>query len=294
MPQWTVDKPEHITIDEPVNTVRVGLVSGAINVVGGADAPVRLEVTEHEGDPLQVSLVDGVLTVGYPELSWTDFLEKLSGVVSIKYFLSARRRKRRSAVSIAVPSWTDVKIGTVNADSTVSGIEGQVSVSTANGESTLVRVAGHIHASSVSGNVDAQAVTGELKLSTVSGDVAVVAGKAERIIANTVSGSVILDLDTDNPTEIKVNTVNGDVGVRLPSKADATVLVGSTSGDVTSTFDQLRVAGSWGWRRLSGRLGSGTGELAVNTVSGAVTIQRRPEPDDERPIEPEPETLEDF
>ncbi|WP_371479578.1 DUF4097 domain-containing protein [Kitasatospora sp. NBC_00315] len=283
MSQWTVSEPDRITIDEPVTALHVRIIDGTVNVVA-AEGPARLEVTELDGEPLHVTLEDGVLTVTYKDLSWGEFTETVKSVQSVKHFFASLRRKRRAVVSLAVPAGSDVRIGTIAAHATVSGVSGHVAVHGASGGTTLVGLSGRTEANSVSGDVDVQSVSGDLKVKTVSGGITVVAGTADRLSANSVSGAVTLDLDVETPSEIKVNTVSGAVGVRLPSLADAKVEAGTNSGDVSSTFEQLKVNGTWGARKLSGQLGDGKGSLQVTTVSGAVTVLRRPETEDDGPI----------
>ncbi|MFD9130613.1 DUF4097 domain-containing protein [Kitasatospora sp. NPDC059571] len=283
MGEWTVDGPEKISFDEPVDALHVRIVGGAVNVVA-TEGPARLEVGAIEGEPLLVTLADGVLTVAYKDLSWGEFTETVKSVQSVKYFFASLRRKRRAQVSLAVPAGAEVRIGTVSADATVSGITGPVAVHGASGATTLVDLAGRIQANTVSGDIDAQSVSGELKVNSVSGGLTVVAGTAETVQANSVSGAVTLDLDVRTPSDIKVTTVSGPVGIRLPSVADARVEAGTTSGDLSSTFAELTVGGSWGAKRLSGQLGSGAGRLQVTTVSGAVTLLHRPDTGDEGPV----------
>jgi hypothetical protein len=282
MSQWTVSEPDTITFDEPVGTLHVRTIGGTVNVVA-AEGPARLEVGEIDGEPLQVTLENGVLTVAYKDLNWGEFGEAVKSVQSVKTFFASLRRKRRAVVSVAVPSGSAVKIGTLSADATVSGISGEVAVHGASGATTLVGLAGKIMANTVSGDVDAQEVAGELTVNTVSGGLTVLAGSADKVQVNTVNGGVTLDLDSANPADIKITTVSGPVGIRLPSRADARVEAGSTTGDITSTFEQLKVTSSWGWKKLNGQLGAGNGKLQVTTVSGAVTVLRRPDPEDEVP-----------
>ncbi|AUG79641.1 hypothetical protein CFP65_4924 [Kitasatospora sp. MMS16-BH015] len=282
MSQWTVSGPEQITFEEPVDTLQVRIVAGVVNVVA-SEGPARLEVTELEGDALHIEQVDGVLTVTYPELNVGRFSEALKSLESVKSFFGTLRKHNRAVVSLAVPAGAEVKVGTVSADTTVSGIAGRVSVNGASGETTLVGISGRTDANTVSGAVTAQALSGELRAHSVSGDLTVIAGTADRIAAKSVSGAVTLDLDVRTAAEISVSTVSGPVGIRLPSLADTKVELGTTSGDLSSTFEELTVNGSWGAKRLSGEIGSGAGKLQVTTVSGAVTVLRRPEPEEDRP-----------
>ncbi|MGW1178287.1 DUF4097 family beta strand repeat-containing protein [Kitasatospora sp. NPDC002543] len=284
MSQWTVEGTERITFDETVRALHVRTIDGTVNVVA-AEGPARLEVTELVGEPLHVTLVDGVLTVTYKDInSWGEFGDWIKSVGSVKNFFGTFKRKRIAAVTVTVPVEVEVRVGTVSADATVSGVSGHVSVQSANGDTTLAGVTGRIEAGTVSGDVDAQAVGGRLKVNTVSGQLTVIAGTADRIQANTVTGAVTLDLDVAGETDVKVNTVSGAVVVRIPSLADTTVEAGSTSGDVSSTFEELQMSSTWGAKKISGRLGEGRGSLNVTTVSGGVTVLRRPDAEEDGPV----------
>ncbi|GAA2124838.1 hypothetical protein GCM10009759_76700 [Kitasatospora saccharophila] len=282
MTEWTVDSAEKIAFDEAVHTLHVRVVDGTVNVVP-TEGPARLEVARLEGEPLQVSLADGVLTVTYKDLSWSELGAAVKSVPTAKSFFSGLRRKRSADVTVAVPASAVVRVGTVSADATISGIAGEVGVHGASGATTLAGLTGQVSANTVSGDVDAEGLSGELKVNTVSGAVTLVAGSATRIRAHSVSGAVTLDLDAATPTDIAVNTVSGAVGVRLPALADAKVEAGTTSGTLSSAFAELSVGGGWGSKKLSGQLGTGRGRLSVTTVTGAVTVQRRPETEEDRP-----------
>jgi hypothetical protein len=274
MPEWTLSEPEQITFDGPVSTLQVRIITGTVNVVA-TEGPARLEVSEIQGPPLKVTLEDGGLTVTYPDLARRDFtLKQLSMKTVVSFFESWR--KRRAVVSLAVPAGARVELGTVSADSVVSGISGPVTVHSASGDTTLLGVSGPVKANSVSGSIDAQSVSGDLKVHTVSGDLTVVEGTAPRLHANSVSGGITLDLGSGSPADVHLSTVSGEVAVRVPHPADTRVEAGTNSGEVSSAFDELRVGGTWGAKRLSGRLGAGTGKLQVTTVSGSVALLRRP------------------
>ncbi|MEU9048537.1 MULTISPECIES: DUF4097 family beta strand repeat-containing protein [unclassified Kitasatospora] len=283
MSQWTIEGPGRTTFDEEVRALHVRIIEGTVNVVA-AEGPARLEVTELEGDPLHVTVVDGVLTVTYKDInSWGEFGDWLKSVGSVKSFFGTLKRKRVAGITLTVPADADVKVGTVSADATVSGVAGHVSVQSANGDTTLVGLTGRTDANTVTGDIDAQAVGGRLRVNSVSGQLTVVAGTADRIHANAVTGAVTLDLDVDGEADVKVTTVSGPVVLRIPSRTDARVEAGSTSGDISSSFEQLKLSGSWGAKKLSGQLGEGRGSVNVTTVSGAVTVLSRPEPEDEGP-----------
>jgi len=133
----------------------------------------------------------------------------------------------------------------------------------------------------VSGNLEAQAVTGDLRFNSVSGDLTVVEGAASSVKADSVSGSMIVDLDPDGPTDVRLTSVSGEIAIRLPAPADADVEANTASGTISNAFDDLRVHGQWGAHKITGRLGAGTGKLRATTVSGSIALLRRPPREDE-------------
>ncbi|MEV6180692.1 DUF4097 family beta strand repeat-containing protein [Streptomyces sp. NPDC052015] len=276
MSEWSVAEPSKLSFDEPVSDLQVRIVAGTVNVVGTDEGSARLEVSHLEGPPLVVTHRDGTLTVAYEDLPWKGFLKWLD-----------RKGWRRSAVvSLAVPAHTRVEVGVVSAGAVVSGIDGHAEVKGVSGDTTLVRLTGPVRADTVSGSVEAQALTGDLRFNSVSGDLTVVeAGSSVK--ADSVSGSMIVDLDpTSRPTAISLTSVSGEIAIRIPHPADAEVEANTASGSVSSAFEDLRVGGQWGAKRITGRLGAGNGSLKATTVSGSIALLRRP-PTEEEPWEPE-------
>ncbi|MEU1053536.1 hypothetical protein [Streptomyces sp. NPDC005876] len=266
MSEWSVAEPTRLTFDAPVSELHVRLVDGTVNVVGTEESSARLEVSSIEGPPLIVTQRGGILTVAYEDLPWKGFLK----------WLDRTGRRRSAVVSLAVPAATRVEVGAVCAATVVSGLDGRAEVKGVTGDTTLVRLAGPVRADTVSGSVEAQALTGDLRFNSVSGDLTVVeAGSAVR--ADSVSGSVIVDCDpVSRPTDLSLTSVSGEIAVRLPHPADTEVEANTASGTVSSAFEDLRIGGLWGTKRITGRLGSGSGRLKATTVSGSIALLRRP------------------
>ncbi|MFE0573001.1 DUF4097 domain-containing protein [Streptomyces albogriseolus] len=271
MPEWSVQDKTNLTFDAPLTRLHVRIVNGTVNVVGTDDGTARLQVSDVEGPPLVVTHTDGVLTVAYDDLPWKGFLKWLD-----------RKGWRRSAVvSLAVPAQTRVEVGVVGAGAVVSGIRGPAAVKGVAGDTTLVHLSGPVRADTVSGSVEAQSVTGDLHFASVSGDLTVVEGSGPSVRADTVSGSMIVDLDPGGPTDVRLTSVSGEIAVRLPDPADAEVEANTASGAISNAFDDLRVQGTWGAHKLTGRLGAGSGTLRATTVSGSIALLRRPPREDE-------------
>ncbi|MFF7314931.1 DUF4097 family beta strand repeat-containing protein [Streptomyces sp. NPDC008137] len=271
MSERSVAEPRKLTFDESVSDLHVRLVNGTVNVVGSDEGSARLEISEIEGPPLVVTQQDGTLTVAYEDLPWKGFLK----------WLDHKGRRRSAVVSLAVPASTRVEVGVVGAAAVVSGIQGPSVVKGVTGDTTLVGLSGPVRADTVSGSLEAQDVTGDLRFHSVSGDLTVVEGSGPSVRAESVSGSMIIDLDPDGPTDVRLTSVSGEIAIRLPYPADAEVEANTASGAISNAFDGLRVHGQWGAHKITGRLGAGNGSLRATTVSGSIALLRRPAGEDE-------------
>ncbi|MGW7574259.1 DUF4097 family beta strand repeat-containing protein [Streptomyces sp. NPDC054765] len=267
-----VAEPRTLEITDPLDALNVRLVGGTVNVVGTTDdGPARLEISELHGPPLTVSCRNGTLSVAYEDLPWKGFLK----------FLDRKGWNRSAVVSVTVPAGTRVEVGVIGAGAVVSGISGRTDVRGISGDSTLVGLTGGVRADTVSGSVEVQSVTGDLRFHSVSGDLTVIDGAGGAVHADSVSGDMVLDLDPAKGADITLTTVSGEVAIRLPDPADAKVEANTASGTVSNAFDDLRVSGQWGAKKITGSLGDGTATLKVTTVSGGLALLRRPASEDE-------------
>ncbi len=279
---WAVSEPKKLTFDDPVTALNVRIVNGTVNVVGTDDGSTRLEISEIEGPPLIVTQQGSTLTVAYEDLPWKGFLK----------WLDRKGWHRSAVVSLAVPSHARVEVGVVGAGAFVSGVQGATSVRGVSGDTTLLRLAGDVRADTVSGNLEAQSVAGDLRYNSVSGDLTVIEGAGSSVRAESVSGDMVIDLTvldeagTPKPTDIKLTTVSGEIAIRLPHPADAEVDANTASGAVSNAFDDLRVSGQWGAKKITGTLGAGTGTLRATTVSGSIALLRRPADDEPQDAAP--------
>jgi hypothetical protein len=273
MSQWKIDTPTTMEFDD-VTALRVRLVGGSVAVLA-AEGTSSLEVSSLEGDPLQVTFENGLLTIAHENLSWEGLLRWL------------RPQRHAATVTVSVPRKTPAQVGVVNAAAVVSGIGARTSVKSVSGGITLDGVAGEVDANTVSGPLEAQGINGRLNFTTVSGDLTLADGWLERLDANAVSGDVTADVDLDPLGGVNVTTVSGEVVLRLPAQADAQVNLHSVSGDVRSEFAELRRSSAPASRSVSGSLGAGSGHVSVTTMSGRVMLLRRagsPDPRaDQRP-----------
>jgi len=201
--EWSIETPTSLEFDD-VTGLRVRLIAGSVAVLATTGKPT-LEVSSIEGDPLNVTFTDGVLTVAHENLSWEGLLKWL------------RPQRHSAAVTVSVPRKCAAQVGVVSATAVMSGMGARASVKSVSGGITLDSVTGDVDANTVSGAVEAQGINGKLNFNTVSGDLTLADGWLERLDVNGVSGDVTADLDLDPLGGMQVTTVSGEVVLRLPA-----------------------------------------------------------------------------
>jgi hypothetical protein len=128
----------------------------------------------------------------------------------------------------------------------------------------------------VSGDIVAEGLRSEVHAGTVNGDIYISTSEMAR--ANTVSGSIEVEMGATEWEHLSFNTVSGDITVWLPAGIDTDVDFESLSGDIDSDFDitmTSRRSRRWIGAEVEGYIGSsGERELTFNTVSGDVTLKQ--------------------
>src|SRR4249919_516793 len=183
--EWSIETPTSLEFDD-VTGLRVRLIAGSVAVLATTGKP-SLEVSSIEGDPLNVTYADGVLTVAHENLNWEGLMKWL------------RPQRHSATVTVSVPRKCAAQVGVVSAAAVMSGMGARASVK------------------SVSGGITLDGVTGDVDANTVSGDLTLADGWLERLDVNGVSGDVTADLDLNPLGGMQVTTVSGEVVLRLPA-----------------------------------------------------------------------------
>lgn len=262
MSRWTVDAPMSLDFDD-VTALQVRLIAGTVAVMATDEKPSVI-VSEISGRPLRVGYEGGTLTIAYEALSWERLLDWLKPLHDT------------AAVTVTVPSDCPIQLGVVSASAVVCGLSSGASVKGVSGEITLDGVAREVQADTVSGALEGRDVGGAVRFKSVSGDLTLANGSLSRLEADNINGQIAADVSLAATGAMRISTISGDVTLRLPADSDARVRLHSTSGNVRSEFDSLRPVISPGSHTVSGNVGGGSGKVSVNSVSGAVTLLRRP------------------
>ncbi len=129
--------------------------------------------------------------------------------------------------------------------------------------------------SSVSGNISVLGVKGRMRAKSVSGNVEV-KGISGLVTAESISGDVDVDINTVSGTgEMKFSSISGDVSVRAPKDLNADVEMSTISGSLRTDFPiEIHEPRYGPGRSARGRLGNGSNNIRINSVSGRVSLIR--------------------
>ncbi|CAH0248135.1 DUF4097 family beta strand repeat-containing protein [Stenotrophomonas indicatrix] len=199
-----------------------------------------------------------------------------------------------ATLTLNVPRSVELLLSTVSADQDISGVDvrrlqadtvsGSLSASGRSGDSKLNTVSGNVTArlqtprldvNTVSGRIEAGGgVSGEIGAQTVSGRVGVDAGRIQRLVVETVSGGIDLSATALAPGgRINVESVSASVSLRLPRTVSAQLSVNSFSGSINSDAGKVERPRYGPGSSLDARLGSGDGDIRVQSHSGSVQVR---------------------
>jgi hypothetical protein len=129
--------------------------------------------------------------------------------------------------------------------------------------------------SSVSGNISMRGVKGRMRAKSVSGNVDVTSISGI-VSAESISGNVYVEINMiGGAGEMKFSSISGDVSVRAPKNLDADVDMSTISGSLKTDFSiEIHEPRYGPGRSARGRLGNGTNNLRITSVSGRVSLTR--------------------
>jgi DUF4097 and DUF4098 domain-containing protein YvlB len=166
-----------------------------------------------------------------------DFIsEPKRTIIRVKHKETQRRHGDIDAeLSIRVPSASRLNVSTVSAEISITHVTGEQRLQSVSGDVSSEIAGEDVEAKTVSGSV---VLRGEGKaavvtVTTVSGD-AQVRRAAGELVANSVSGS--LNLDLDSITRARVRTTSGDLELEGPLARDARVDAETISGELVLNF----------------------------------------------------------
>ncbi|MGW9628800.1 DUF4097 family beta strand repeat-containing protein [Microbacterium sp. NPDC055521] len=265
--KWLVAPGEERVIDiASASRLKVGLVGGQVDVIAHDEPGIRIEVTGVTVKDLRIESDGTQVEIDHPQIGWDNFLD---------VFRNFGAGGPKAEVSIAVPRAIALTLGVVSAGALVSGIRNDAKLNTVSGDLIADGITGDLTANSVSGDVQVRGLTGSINANSVSGDVAVT-GSLRKATVDTVSGSILVDAVGDMNT-INLNTVSGGSTVRLDETLPANYVLRSMTGRITVDGVERSSGGPGSYTGQVGELSGSFVDVRANSVSGGVTVLRRPQ-----------------
>ena len=165
-------------------------------------------------------------------------------------------------------------LGSTSGDVCVTDCTGarQFKLSTQSGSAEVSETsAEQVEVETVSGDVRLRAISGALTVKTISGDVDAAESESPAISLVTVSGDTRWAMPSAFSGAFSGTTVSGDLSLSLPDGSDARIEMNTTSGSLTLKVPMANAV--TGGRHAAGTLGSGTGSVRLQSVSGDLVVE---------------------
>lgn len=263
--RWLIAPGQTKVIDlELVRKLKVGLIGGKIDVIGHDEPGARVEVHSVTGKELKVTLEGDSLEIDHPQLRWDNFIDVFASF----------RGTAKADISIMVPRSVMVKFGVVSADALISGLMTDAKLSTVSGDIVVDGVMGDLEINGVNGEISVRNHTGAINAHTVSGELTA-SGDISRFTHDAVSSDAFLDIE-GTPVLINTNSVSGNLTVRLGADVATRYRLNTVSGAIQLDDRTIKGTLGKGYEGSDGTLDGNWLELRANSVSGNISVVRRP------------------
>jgi len=257
----------HVSVSNVAGEVEVeGWAKNTVQVTGKLGRNVKELIVESDGDEVVVKVKlphnshgggDANLKIMVPAGSSVDI-----GAVSANIEVSGVRGEQ-SLHTVSGNVRTEFFGNDIEAES----VSGDVSVK---GD----RSAGEVRAATVSGSVVVDGVSGEVRAESVSGDVTIEDGIITSAGMETVNGDIHFEAEFRGDDRLVADTVNGSVRITFIGGVSAEFSIETFNGSIRNCFGPKAERTSKytpGWE-LEFTEGDGAGEVVVSTMNGSVRI----------------------
>jgi len=257
-------------------------------------------VTLRPGDRVVIENLIGEISVG----SWErDELEVRDedgrGSVSVRRSGATvmitpdhRRGARSTRVSVRMPRWADVSVGSraldvwvermdgvvdvdnVRGDVWIEDAGGPVRVRTIAGEIDVARATAGVVASSQSDDVRLREVAGRVDAHSGNGDVLLADIRSSSVRAETQNGDVAFSGTIEDDGSYGFYVHDGDVTVAVQEGANARVRVSTFDGDFESDFPVV-IERFTGGREFNFAIGEPRASIVIQVFDGEIRLRRR-------------------
>jgi len=177
------------------------------------------------------------------------------------------------SLDVTVPNQTNTELTTHNGALKIKNLTGQLNGTTHNGKVTAEKISGTAKLKTHNGGIVCKEVTGNTQLQTHNGSV-ICEEVSGDIKLRTHNGSAKAFYSTAAPPVCNVSIVthNGGVSLTAPPNFSAKVEASTHNGSIDTDLP-ITVTGKVTKRKLTGTIGTGQGELYLETHNGSINIK---------------------
>ena len=171
-----------------------------------------------------------------------------------------------------------VKLETVNGNVSSKNLSGKIGINTVNGEVEDSGSKGQLAIETVNGDISVETEAKELALNNVNADMRLVANKVEDIEISTVNGDLDVELELVEKGRLVFSSVSGDADILFKGNVSADFdIEAHAGGDIDNyiTKDKAKDAKYGPSERLRFKVGSGSADVEIDTVSGDIKLKKR-------------------
>jgi hypothetical protein len=159
------------------------------------------------------------------------------------------------SLDVTVPNQTNADLTTHNGALKIKNLTGQLNGTTHNGEVTAEKISGTANLKTHNGSVICEEVSGDIKLRTHNGSAEAFYSTAAPPVCN-----------------VSIVTHNGSVSLTAPPNFSAKVNASTHNGSINTDLP-ITVTGEISKRKLTGTIGTGEGELYLETHNSSINIK---------------------
>ncbi len=255
--------------------------SGDIKIVGGQpEGKVAAHAMVRASDPEEAKkkLEEYMLIIEESDHSVIIKQPSISGLsvdleVAVAGKAAVEARTHSGDISI-LDTGMSARVSSHSGDIHIKNVEGMVEINLNSGDVTLEdSKSSDINIENRTGDVTLRRTEGNVNVRTASGDVRLMSCQGGTVALESVTGDINVDVAAPISKAFNVRTVNGDAVVSIPEGCDCRVSLSTLNGD-TSCDIELEDKVKSG-EHVTGRLGSGTGNLDVSAVNGDISLKQR-------------------
>jgi hypothetical protein len=176
-------------------------------------------------------------------------------------------------LDVTIPNQTSIDLTTHNGSLKIENLTGQLNGTTHNGKVTAEKISGTIQLKTHNGQIVCKEVAGNSQLETHNGEVICEEASGDtKLRTHNGNAKAFYSASAPPVCNVSIVTHNGGVSITTPPNLSAKVEASTHNGSINTDLP-ITVTGNITRRKLTGTIGTGQGELYLETHNGSINIK---------------------